>query len=296
MSLDLGGMKVLITGGSGTFGQAFARMTAEKFNPRSIVILSRDDMKHEKMRKDFPNFDYFLGDVRDLPRLKRAFHACDVVIHAAALKIVPTAEYDPWEYIKTNIEGSRNVVDAAIDCEVPQVIGISTDKAVRPCNLYGQTKAVMEAMFKAGNSYNLGGVPCISTVRYGNVMGSNGSVIPLFIKQKDRGILTVTDPEMTRFMMTIEQAVELVWDALEANAPGLYLPKELPSMKVLDLARTIAPNAEIKVIGIRPGEKIHEAMWENSDGTVYSSDKPARWFHPEELRTFLSANYPGWEK
>lgn len=290
--MTLTGKKIIITGGTGTLGQAFARMTAEKYNPRSIVILSRDDMKHYRMRQQYPHYDYFLGDIRDRDRLKRAFWGCDVVIHAAALKIVDAGEYDPFEYVQTNINGSRNVIEAAIDCEVPQVVGISTDKAVRPANLYGHTKAVMERMFIAANSYNLAGAPCLSVVRYGNVLGSNGSVIPLFMKQKESGVLTVTHPEMTRFMMPIEQAVELIWGAIESGKPGLHLPHELPAMKVMDVAKTIAPEAEIKIIGIRPGEKLHEAMWENPDGSVYSSDKPARWYTEGELSAWIASNYP----
>lgn len=281
--------KIIITGGTGTFGQAFARMTAARFSPRSIVIFSRDDMKQYHMRKQFPDFDYFVGDVRDQDRLRRAFWAADVVVHAAALKIVDSGEYNPFEYIKTNIMGSVNVVEAALDMDVPQVVGISTDKAVSPVNLYGHTKACMERLFLAANNYNVGGAPCLSVVRYGNVMGSNGSVIPLFLRQKKEGVLTLTHPDMTRFMMTIEEAVGLVWTALEAGEPGIHTPRA-PAMRIMDVADVIAPEAEKRIIGVRPGEKLHEVMYE-TETERYSSDNPARWMEKGELQAWLKSNY-----
>lgn len=285
----LDGKKIIITGGTGTFGQAFARMTAARFNPRSIVIFSRDDMKQYHMRKEQPHLDYFVGDIRDKERLRRAFWAADVVIHAAALKIVDSGEYNPFEYIKTNIMGSMNVLDAAIDQEVPQVVGISTDKAVSPINLYGNTKACMERLFLAANNYNVGGAPCISVVRYGNVMGSNGSVIPLFLRQRQQGVLTITHPHMTRFMMTIEEAVEFVWTTLETHKPGIHTPRA-PAMRIMDVADVIAPEAEKRIIGIRPGEKLHEVMYE-TENERYSSDNPARWMEKGELDAWLKSNY-----
>lgn len=288
----LAGKKICVVGGTGAFGQAFARMTAQTHNPRRICILSRDEMKQERMAKEFPDFDYLLGDCRDRDRLKRAFWGCDVVIHAAAYKRVDSGESDPMEVVKTNVFGSCAVVEACLDCEVPQAIGISSDKACQPKNLYGASKMTMEHIFRGANVYNLGGSPVFSIVRYGNVLGSTGSVIPLFLKQKAQGVLTVTDERMTRFMLPMEEAVRLVWNAIEAAQPGLFLPVGLPAMKVIDIAQTIAPEAEIKIIGARPGEKLHEVMYENEDGTFYSSDAPARWFTPTELNQWITSNSP----
>lgn len=292
----LDGKKILLTGGTGSLGRAFTRMALERFSPRKIIIFSRDDHKHEQMRQEFPDCDYFLGDIRNKDRLKRAFWGCDIVVHTAALKVVPSGEHDPFEFIDTNINGSRNVIEAAIDCEVPQVVGVSTDKACRPINLYGHTKACMESLFRAGNSYNLNGVPCLSAVRYPNVLGSQGSVIPLFLRQKPSGTLTVTDPAMTRFCIEIEQAVELIWSAIEANTPGLYFPKDLAAMAVGEMASVIAPGADWKIIGARPGEKRHEVMYEREDGTFCSSDDPPRHYTRTELESFLDRKYEGWRR
>lgn len=283
----LNGKKVLITGATGSFGNRFIDMTLAKYNPKRLIVFSRDEMKQWEMRKKYQGMpvDFFLGDVRDLGRLRRAFGGVDVVIHAAALKIVPTAEYDPLEYVKTNVLGAANVIEAAIDCNVGQVVALSTDKACSPINLYGATKLCSDKLFLAANSYRNSNGPRFSVVRYGNVMGSRGSVIPLFIEQARTGTITVTDPQMTRFMISLEQAVELVWTALEDPEPKIHIPR-LPAMNIMDLAETVAPEAEIKVIGIRPGEKLHEEL-----DTNYTSEHPDRWFSREELRSWLISNY-----
>lgn len=292
--MNLEGKKILVTGGAGFLGRALIRRLSQH-GPREIVVASRDEVKHAEMRKAFPGISYFVADVRDLQRLRRAAYGVDVIIHAAAMKRVESCTFDPQEAIKTNIHGSQNIVEAAIDNEVPIVVGVSSDKACNPANLYGCTKATMEHLFLSSNSYNLAGVPRFSVVRYGNVLGSTGSIVPLFLEQKKSGTLTVTDESMTRFVMTIDQAVDLIFQAMESIAPGLFLPIGIPAMRVIDIAKTIAPEAEIKLIGARPEEKLHEAMYQNPDGSFYSSDKPARWFRAEELRAFLNTNYPGWE-
>jgi len=274
--------KVLVTGGTGSFGNAFIRMTAP--HVRRLIVLSRDELKQNEMRKVYPGVDYFLGDVRDIQRLRRAFDGVDVVIHAAALKVVPSGESDPQEFVKTNVLGSCNVIEAALDAKVKRVVALSTDKAVSPVNLYGATKLTAERLFLAANSYSKPNGPVFSVVRYGNVMGSRGSVIPLFLEQRKTGRLTITDPEMTRFMMPIEQSVDLVWEAMTGEAK-IHIPR-LPAMRVLDIANIIAPEAEKVVIGVRPGEKIHESLDE-----FYSSDKPERWFEPWELTEWLKSNY-----
>lgn len=274
--------KVLVTGGTGSFGNAFVRMTSP--HVRRIIVLSRDEMKQNDMRKRCPGVDFFLGDIRDAGRLRRAFDGVDVVIHAAALKIVPAGEYDPGEFVRTNVLGSMNVIEAALDAGVKRVVALSTDKAVAPVNLYGATKLTAERLFLAANSYSKPNGPVFSVVRYGNVMGSRGSVIPLFLEQAKTGRLTITDPEMTRFMMTIEQAVELVWSAMSGQAK-LHVPR-LPAMKVMDIANIIAPDAEKVVIGVRPGEKIHEALDDK-----YTSDKPERPFEAWELKEWIASNY-----
>jgi UDP-N-acetylglucosamine 4,6-dehydratase len=288
------GKKILVTGGAGFLGRALIRRLL-KAGAREVVVASRDEVKHSEIRKAYPEVTCYVADVRDLQRLRRAAHGVDVIIHAAAMKRVESCTFDPQEAIKTNIHGSQNVVEAAIDNEVPIVVGVSSDKACNPANLYGCTKALMEQLFLSSNSYNLAGVPKFSVVRYGNVLGSTGSIIPLFLEQKKTGVLTVTDEAMTRFVMTIDQAVNLIFDAINSHAPGLFLPKGIPAMRVIDIAKIIAPQAEIKIIGARPEEKLHESMWQNPDGSFYSSDKPDRWFEPSELRAFLDINYPGWE-
>ncbi len=238
-------------------------MTLKKYNPRRIAILSRDEMKQWEMEKLYPDDErvrFFIGDVRDRNRLNRALSNVDYVIHAAATKIVPTAEYNPFECVKTNIDGASNVIDACIDKNVKKVVALSTDKASSPINLYGATKLVSDKLFIAGNSYAAHQETCFSVVRYGNVMNSRGSVIPLFLQQAKSGLITITDPKMTRFMITLEQAVELVWHAFEDMEGGEIYVKKLPSMTVGDIAKTVAPNIEQQTIGLRPGEKMHEQM------------------------------------
>ena len=291
--MSLNGKKVAILGGTGTLGTAFAKMTAEKYNPRSIVIFSRDEHKQAAMRSAHPGLDFFVGDIRDRDRLIRALYGVDVVIHGAALKRVETGEYDPQEVVKTNIIGSMNVIDAAIHNEVPVVVGVSSDKAVDPTTLYGATKMTMERLFLAANSYNVGGVPKFTIASYGNILGSNGSVIPIFLKQKKEGRpITITHEDMTRFCMRIEEAVELIWSSIDAPI-GVNAPI-LPSMRIIDMAKTIAPNSEIKIIGMKQNEKLHETM-PPVGGVVYSSDKPHRWYGAEELESFMDANYAGWK-
>lgn len=294
--MNLTGKKVLVTGGAGFLGRALARRLQQPFGPKEIVIASRDEAKHAEMRREFPDLTYYVCDVKDYQRLRRACWGVDIIIHASAMKRVESCTFDPQEAIKTNIHGSQNVVEAAIDNDVPVVIGVSSDKACAPVNLYGCTKATMEHLFLSSNSYNLGGVPRFSVVRYANVLGSTGSIIPLFLKQKKTGILTVTHPQMTRFVIPVDKAVDLIFKAIESPNPGLFLPEDLPAMRVIDIAKTIAPNAEIKVIGARPEEKMHESMAVNPDGTYWTSDKPSRWFSPQELRDWLNENHPGWEE
>jgi len=254
---------ILVTGGTGSFGHAFVKMTLEKYNPKRIVIFSRDEMKQWEMAKLFNNDSrvrFFIGDVRDKDRLYRALDGIDYVVHAAATKIVPTAEYNPFECIKTNINGAMNLIDACIDQKVKKVIALSTDKASSPANLYGATKLASDKLFVASNSYTGGDNTSFGVVRYGNVMGSRGSVIPFFIQQKETGVLHITDKRMTRFMITLEQGVELVWQAFDDMVGGEIYVKKIPSMNILDLAMAVSPDAEYKFIGIRPGEKLHEEM------------------------------------
>ncbi|MGL1934866.1 MAG: UDP-N-acetylglucosamine 4,6-dehydratase (inverting) [Fibrobacterales bacterium] len=259
---------ILVTGGTGSFGQKFIRMTLDKYSPKKIVIFSRDEMKQWEMASKFnndPRLRFFLGNVRDKDRLKRAMRGIDYVIHSAALKIVPTAEYNPFEYIKTNINGAMNVIDVAIDSNVKKVVALSTDKACNPINLYGATKLCSDKLFVAGNAYSGEHDTKFSVVRYGNVMCSRGSVIPFFIKQAEEGKITVTDPRMTRFMINLEQGVELVWRALEESEGGEVFVKKIPSMTIMDIAQAVAPNIKIETIGIRPGEKLHELMVASED-------------------------------
>ena len=267
---------ILITGGTGSFGHTFVPMTLAKYNPRRLVIFSRDEMKQWEMAKLYGEDErvrFFIGDVRDKDRLVRALDGIDYVVHAAATKIVPTAEYNPFECIKTNIIGAMNLIDACIDRGVKRVIALSTDKASSPANLYGATKLASDKLFVSGNSYAAGHETRFSVVRYGNVMGSRGSVIPFFANFVKKGILPITDERMTRFMITLEQGVELVWHGFEDMVGGEIYVKKIPSMSILDIARAIAPNAKHDIIGIRPGEKLHEQMIGIEDA-LYSYEYP----------------------
>lgn len=253
---------ILVTGGTGSFGNAFIPMTLERYNPRRLVIYSRDEMKQWEMAKRFPDdprVRFFIGDVRDKERLHRALDGVEYVVHAAATKIVPTAEYNPFECIKTNVIGAMNIIDACIDAGVKHCVALSTDKASAPINLYGATKLASDKVFIAGNSYSGNAGTRFSVVRYGNVMGSRGSVIPFFLSRQ--GVdLPVTDERMTRFMISLEQSVELVWHAFDDMVGGEIYVKKIPSMKVVDIARACDPEAKIRMVGIRPGEKLHEQM------------------------------------
>lgn len=254
---------ILITGGTGSFGSAFVPMTLKRFEPRRLIIYSRDEMKQWDMQMRFQNdkrVSFVIGDVRDRERLNKALSDVDLVVHAAATKIVPTAEYNPFECIKTNINGAMNLIDACIERGINKVVGLSTDKASNPINLYGATKLASDKLFVAANEFGKVDSTRFSVVRYGNVMGSRGSVIPFFRSCAHTGILPITDVRMTRFMISLEQAVELVWHAFEDMEGGEIYVKKIPSMKVVDLAKTIAPEAHQQLIGIRPGEKIHEQM------------------------------------
>lgn len=254
---------ILITGGTGSFGNAFVPMTLEKYNPKRIVIYSRDEMKQWEMAqlfRDDPRVVFLIGDVRDKDRLVRALDGIDFVVHAAATKIVPTAEYNPFECVKTNIDGAMNLIDACIDRGVQKIVALSTDKASNPINLYGATKLASDKLFVSANPYAGTHDTRFSVVRYGNVMGSRGSVIPFFLSQAKKGVLSITDTRMTRFMITLEQGVELVWHAFEDMQGGEIYVKKIPSMTITDIARAVAPDAEQHIIGIRPGEKIHEQM------------------------------------
>ena len=259
----LNNSSILITGGTGSFGNAFIPLTLSKYNPHKIVVYSRDEMKQWEMAKLFANDQrvrFFIGDVRDRDRLYRALDGIDYVIHAAATKIVPTAEYNPFECVKTNVSGAMNVIDACIDRKVKGVVALSTDKASSPVNLYGATKLASDKLFVAGNSY-AGATGCkFSVVRYGNVMGSRGSVIPFFLTKKGKGSLPITDPRMTRFMITLDEGVKLVWHALDDMEGGEIYVKKIPSMKVSDIALAVDPEARHEIVGIRPGEKLHEQM------------------------------------
>lgn len=324
----LSNSSILITGGTGSFGHVFVPMTLAKYNPRRLVILSRDEMKQWEMAKLFqgdPRVRFFIGDVRDRDRLYRALDGIEYVVHAAATKIVPTAEYNPFECIKTNINGAMNLIDACIDSGVKRVVALSTDKASSPVNLYGATKLASDKLFVASNAYSGEHGTCFAVVRYGNVMGSRGSVIPFFLKQKEKGFLPITDQRMTRFMITLEQGVELVWHAFEDMVGGELYVKKIPSMKIIDLARSIAPGVQHEIVGIRPGEKLHEQMigeedsiytyeyddyfkilpsinnWANcekrikdgkrvQDGFSYTSDNNSEWMAIETLQAWIEEN------
>lgn len=319
---------ILVTGGTGSFGHTFVPMLLEKYNPKKVIIFSRDEMKQWEMAKKFAGdhrVRFFIGDVRDKDRLYRALDGVDYVVHAAATKIVPTAEYNPFECIKTNINGAMNLIDACIDKGVKRVVALSTDKASSPINLYGATKLASDKLFVSGNSYAGGHETRFAVVRYGNVMGSRGSVIPFFMSVKDSGVLPITDERMTRFMISLEEGVELVWHAFEDMEGGEIYVKKIPSMKVTDLARVVAPDASHELVGIRPGEKLHEQMIGAEDsyytyeypehfkilpaihdwcadearikdgkkvpeGFVYSSDNNTEWMRDEELQRWIDAN------
>lgn len=264
----LSGESILITGGTGSFGHTFVPMTLERYNPKKLIIFSRDEMKQWEMAKlygDDPRVRFFIGDVRDKERLHRALDGVDYVVHAAATKIVPTAEYNPFECVKTNINGAMNLIDACIDQGVKRAVALSTDKASSPVNLYGATKLASDKLFIAGNAYSGGYDARFAVVRYGNVMGSRGSVIPFFLSLDGGRKLPITDPRMTRFMITLEQGVELVWHAFEDMVGGEIYVKKIPSMKLTDVAKAVAPDAEQEIIGIRPGEKLHEQMISSED-------------------------------
>lgn len=319
---------VLVTGGTGSFGRKFVELMLRDYRPHKLIIFSRDELKQHDMRTagfDHPSLRYFIGDVRDPQRLERALAGVTVVVHAAALKQVPACEYNPFEAIQTNIMGGRNVIDAAIDKGVHRVLALSTDKAVNPINLYGATKLCAEKMFVQANAYAGAQDTRFSCARYGNVVGSRGSVIPVFQEQRKRGRITVTDPRMTRFWLTLEQGVRFVVQCIEQMHGGeIFVPK-IPSMKLVEMAEAIAPGCEVEYIGIRPGEKLHEVLvsedearntldlpdmyviqpahswWhkENwvhgvplADGFRYTSDTNPRWLTPEELYALIDAGSP----
>ena len=315
---------ILVTGGTGSFGKAFISHALENLNPRRVAVLSRDELKQSEMKAAYPDerMRWFLGDIRDRDRLTRAFHGVDYVVHAAALKQVDTAEYNPIEYVKTTVMGSQNVIDAAIDAGVKRVVALSTDKASSPINLYGATKLTADKLFIAANNLTQGFGTSLSVVRYGNVMGSRGSVIPLFEKLAREGKpLPITDPRMTRFWITLPQAVQFVVDSFDQMKGGeLYVPR-IPSMHIMDLVEAVAPGAQTTEIGIRPGEKLHEEMISADDsyrtvrlpdryvvqptvlewwfappggepvepGFSYRSDTNEQWLTPEQLRELIAS-------
>jgi UDP-N-acetylglucosamine 4,6-dehydratase len=261
---------VLVTGGTGSFGHKFVEMVLQRYTPRKLVVFSRDELKQYEMRQRFPEHTsgalrFFIGDVRDRERLYRALDGVDIVVHAAALKQVPACEYNPLEAVRTNVLGAANIIDAAVDRNVSKVIALSTDKAANPVNLYGATKLASDKLFTAANNYSGPHGTRFSVVRYGNVVGSRGSVVPFFLDQRGKGKLPITDPRMTRFWITLEQGVEFVIKSLERMQGGeIFIPK-IPSMNIMDLARALAPEAEVDVVGIRPGEKLHEVMVAEDD-------------------------------
>jgi len=322
--MDFKNSTILVTGGTGSFGRKFVEVVLNKYNPKKLIIYSRDELKQYEMQKRFTDENdvlrFFIGDVRDKERLKRALNGVDYIIHAAALKQVPSCEYNPIEAVRTNVIGAQNIIDAAIDCGVKKVLALSTDKAANPINLYGATKLCSDKLFISGNAYSGAEGSRFSVVRYGNVLGSRGSVIPLFKKQAEEGQITITDERMTRFWITPKQGVEFVVKCLELMQGGeLFVPK-IPSAKIKDIAKAVAPNAEIKFIGIRPGEKLHELMitrddsrrtlefedhyiiepdfnwWENSnhtkgkpvaEGFKYSSDTNKKFLTMDEIKELI---------
>ena len=322
--MDWNNQVVLVTGGTGSFGKKFIEIMLRDFQPKKMIVFSRDELKQHEMQAggfDHPSLRYFIGDVRDRERLLRAMHGVDIVVHAAALKQVPTCEYNPMEAIKTNIMGTANVVEAALDAGVKKVMALSTDKAVNPVNLYGATKLAAEKLTVQSNAYAAGTATRYSCVRYGNVVGSRGSVVPVFLKQRQNGSVTITDARMTRFWLSLEQGVRFVIACIERMHGGEVFVPKIPSMKVIDLAKAIAPKAKVNIIGIRPGEKLHEVLisedearntvelddmfivkppetlWERNlqyegrplpDGYRYSSDNNAEWLDIEGIKKFIA--------
>jgi UDP-N-acetylglucosamine 4,6-dehydratase/5-epimerase len=322
----LNGKVILVTGGTGSFGQKFIETVLATYEPERLIVFSRDELKQSQMQERFPTsryqpMRYFIGDVRDRERLYRAFDGVDVVVHAAAMKQVPACEYNPLEAVKTNILGAANVVDAAIDRGVEKVVALSTDKAANPVNLYGATKLASDKLFTAANVYAGFHSTRFSVVRYGNVMGSRGSVIPLFLRLRDRGVLPITDPAMTRFWITLDGGVRFVLESIERMSGGeIFVPK-IPSMNIMDVAAAVAPGCRTEIVGVRPGEKLHEVMvaeddarntieyddyfaicpssaaWDHDvlgnggrpcpDGFRYSSDTNTEWLSVEDLRRML---------
>ena len=267
---------ILITGGTGSFGRKFTEIMAAEYRPKKLIVFSRDELKQQEMREVFPEplLRYFIGDVRDRDRLERAMNGVDVVVHAAALKQVPACEYNPIEAVKTNVIGAQNVIDAAINQGVEKVLAISTDKAVNPINLYGATKLCAEKLFVQGNAYSGREGTRFSCARYGNVVGSRGSVIPIFLRQRENGKITVTDERMTRFWITLEQGARFVIRCIEQMQGGEVFVPKIPSMRLTDLAQAVAPGCQVEVIGIRPGEKLHEVLVSRDEArsTVELSD------------------------
>lgn len=322
--MDWKNQVVLVTGGTGSFGKKFAEILLKEQAPRKIIIFSRDELKQHEMQVmgfNQPSLRYFIGDVRDRERLRRAMHGVDIVVHAAALKQVPACEYNPMEAVKTNIMGTSNVLEAALDAGVKKVLALSTDKAVSPANLYGGTKLVAEKLVIQSNNYAAGSSTRYACVRYGNVVGSRGSVVPLFLKQRASGKITITDERMTRFWLSLDQGVRFVIKCIEQMEGGeVFIPK-IPSTKVIDLARAIAPEADIEIIGIRPGEKLHEdllsedearnaverggmyiikppeTLWDRDrhyggeplpEGFSYTSDANTEWLDLEGIKTYIA--------
>ena len=316
---------IMVTGATGSFGKKFIEIMLREYHPAKLIIFSRDEQKQHDMQLSgftHPTLRYFIGDVRDLERLRRAMAGVDIVVHAAALKQVPACEYNPMEAIKTNILGSSNVIEASLDCNVARVVALSTDKAVNPVNLYGATKLAAEKLFVQSNAYAAGKPTRFSCVRYGNVVGSRGSVVPMFLKQRENGKLTITDERMTRFWISLEDGVRFVIRCIELmNGGEVFVPK-IPSMRIVDLARVIAPEATLEVIGIRPGEKLHEMLihedearsaielddmyivqpstelwfghnWQGrgrplSDGFRYASDSNPEWLTLDQIRSIIN--------
>jgi UDP-N-acetylglucosamine 4,6-dehydratase/5-epimerase len=294
---------ILITGGTGSFGKKFCEITLKKYKPKKLIIFSRDEMKQYEMQKIF-NHDcirYFIGDIRDANRLHRAFNGVDIIVHAAAIKIVPTAEYNPFEAVRTNIFGAENIINMALDNKVKKVIALSTDKAANPINLYGATKLCAEKMFVAANNYAGDGHTRFSVVRYGNVFGSRGSIIPFFRECAKKGVIPITDDRMTRFWITLSQGVNFVLENLRDMTGGeVFIPK-IPSMKITDLTAVIAPKCKTKIIGIRPGEKLHETLlsrqeaidsYEQKDKFIIYSRVIPKWKH-KNLGKKLNLDFPG---
>jgi UDP-N-acetylglucosamine 4,6-dehydratase/5-epimerase len=326
---DLSGSIVLVTGGTGSFGHAFVRHVLDHHQPAAVRIFSRDELKQWEMQRRFgddPRLRFLIGDVRDGDRLRRAFDGVDVVVHAAALKHVPVCEYNPFEAVQTNVIGAENVVSAAIDAAVPRTIALSTDKAVNPVNLYGATKLCAEKIVAQGNAYSGGSVARFASVRYGNVVGSRGSVVPLFLEQAKSGSVTITDESMTRFWITLDQSVRFVLECLGRMEGGETFVPKIPSARILDIADAVAPGAERRLIGIRPGEKLHEVLltadearhtaefdtyyaiypsfpsWRSTPypagkevpaGATYSSDTNAQWLDTEGIRALIETDASG---